>query len=148
MSVRDPSHGARTQRWLKTARRTGFTLLEVLMAIVILSFGATVFLNAFRDLLPRGPSTANIGIASQLAQERLTLVLAQRVRRGYAGMSDPCGSSVLCNSVSGFTVTLSGLSVSTSWGLDTDTQRYRVITATVTHASGTLAQESVIVANY
>lgn len=135
-------------RWCRHARGRGFTLLEVLMAIVILGFAATVFLTSFRDLLPRGPSTANIGIASQLAQERLTLVLEQRMRLGYAGMSDPCGSSALCTSVSGFTVTLSGLSVSTSWGMDTDTQRYRVITATVTHSSGKLAEESIVVANY
>lgn len=133
---------------LRPVRWRGFTLLEVLMAIVILSFGATVFLSAFRDLLPRGPSTGKIGQASQLAQERLTLVLEQRLRQGYYQMGDPCGSSVLCNSVSGFTVTLSGLSVSTAWGLDTDTQRYRVITVTVTDPTGTLAQESAIVANY
>ncbi len=129
-------------------RLRGFTLLEVVLAIVILGFGATVFLNAFRELLPRSPSTANIGIASQLAQERMALVLEQRLRMGYAGMADPCGVSVICNAVSGFTVTLSGLSVSSGWALDTDTQRYRVISVTVTHSSGTLAREDAIVANY
>lgn len=132
-------------RW---AQAGGFTLLEVVLAIVILGFSGTVFLHAFRELLPRSPSTANIGIANQLAQERMAAVLEQRTRLGYAGMSDPCGSSVICNSVSGFTVTLSGLSVSSTWPLDADTQEYRVISVEVTHSSGTLARESAIVANY
>lgn len=135
---------------IRRTRERGFTLLEVVLAIVVLGFGASVFLNAFRELLPRSPSTANIGIASQLAQERMALVLEQRLRQGYAGMSDPCASTGAgaCNTVSGFTVTLSGLSVSSGWVVDTDTQRYRVISVTVTHSSGTLAQENAIVANY
>lgn len=135
---------------LRRACARGFTLLEVTLSIVVFSFGLATFLTAFRDLLPRNPSPANIGIASQLAQERMTLVLEQRARSGYAGITDPCASSStgICATVTGFTVTLSGLSVSSSWVVDTDTQRYRVISVFVTHSSGTLAREDAILANY
>ncbi len=102
----------------------GVTLVELLIFIVVTSIAVTGVLLAFAATERGGPTAAEIGIAEQLAQERMELILAQRPLLGFdcfnPPLFDPCQaaspvppcpgrpaptSPVCTNFPSGFTVT-------------------------------------------
>ena len=153
----DPA-GRRRERYavLTAGPGAGFTLIELLMAMVIIGVAAVVFLNSFRNLLPRSPTPAEVTQAGHLAQQRLEAVLGQRRRLGYAGIIDPCASSppsppAPCSILQDYAVTVTGVSPFVTWPINTDTNLYRLITVTVKDLNGagmTMAVETALVANY
>jgi type II secretory pathway pseudopilin PulG len=142
-------------------RRSGFTLVEVVVFMVIVGVAAFALLRSFGSVLPRGFTAAQITQASQLAQERMELILGQRAAFGYAGNStqlDPCknvGPPAICTATFGYAVTSLGtgtaLSVPTdppvAWNAN-PVANYKVVTVTVGLSGTQLAQETVVLANY
>jgi prepilin-type N-terminal cleavage/methylation domain-containing protein len=108
-------------------RNAGFTLIELVIFIVIagvLAVGlASVFSTAMRGAAEPGQLTH----ATQIAQERMELILGQRRAVGFATFTDPCPASPLCTPAPpGFAV---NVNIAPNWLGDTN---YRVITVTVT----------------
>ncbi len=77
-------------------RAAGFTLVEIIVFIVVVAVLGVTLLAVFSSLLSRSGVPRNISVASQLAQERMEIVLARRAASGYAGFLaafDPCAVS-------------------------------------------------------
>lgn len=76
------------------ASELGVTLVELLIFIVVVSIAVTGVLLALAATERGGPTAAEIGMAEQLAQERMELILAQRPVLGFdcfnAPLFDPC----------------------------------------------------------
>jgi type II secretory pathway pseudopilin PulG len=64
--------------------RAGFTLIELVVLIVVLSIGGALLAAMFAGALRALASDRDIQTATQLAQEKAETVLADRRARGYA----------------------------------------------------------------
>lgn len=75
-----------------SAAQRGVTLIELIVFIVIMGISVTALLSMYRAVLPHGTTPAQITLATQLAQERMELLLGQRVASGYSTvvLNDPC----------------------------------------------------------
>ena len=71
-------------------RGRGFTLLEMIVFIVIVGVAAVALFQMFRQTLPRSPTPGQLVQATQLAQERMELILGRRGVVSYAALNDPC----------------------------------------------------------
>jgi len=75
-------------------RQKGASLIELVVFIVIVSIAVTGVLIAFSASLRGGPTSRQLTIATQLAQERMELILAQKQVLGFACFTvprfDPC----------------------------------------------------------
>lgn len=74
-----------------SAAQRGVSLIELIAFIVIMGISVVALLSMYRAVLPRGDTPAQITLATQLAQERMELIMGQR-SFGYTagGFSDPC----------------------------------------------------------
>jgi prepilin-type N-terminal cleavage/methylation domain-containing protein len=144
MSCRRDNRGRRTR---------GFTLIEAIVAIVILSVGVPGLVMALADSHRKRVDPVMATRARMLASERLEQVIADRLSatRGYSyvtGANYPSESSI--TGFPGFsrttTVTETGVSLS---GGGTG---YKIVQVTVTYTDGRGANRSVavstVVANY
>jgi type II secretory pathway pseudopilin PulG len=121
--------------------------------IVIVSLAAYALFRSFGSLLPRSPSAAQLTQATQLAQERMELILGQRDVQTYNnGVDlDPCnrgGPASVC--ASAFTVTSAGTApgAPVAWPPNPATANYKLVTVTVKLGGVTLAQQSAVLSNY
>jgi Tfp pilus assembly protein PilV len=75
-----------------SSAQRGVSLIELIAFIVIMGIAVVALLSMYRAVLPRGVTPAQITLATQLAQERMELILGQRIVDGYstAVLSDPC----------------------------------------------------------
>jgi prepilin-type N-terminal cleavage/methylation domain-containing protein len=132
----------------------GFTLVEMLVFIVIVSVAAYALFRSFGSLLPRSPSAAQLTQATQLAQERMELILGQRDVRGYNNVVDldPCnvGAPTVCTTTFGYAVTSAGTApgAPVAWPPNPATASYKLVTVTVKLGGITLAQQSAVLSNY
>ena len=130
---------------------TGFSLIELVVFIVVVGILGAALFAGFSTALQQGASGTDLSTnATQLAQERMELILAQKRVLGFAGFTaatfDPCTSSppstqAVCTAPpAGYTVSAA---LTDNWGGDTN---YKMINVSVTGKS----QESLIalVANY
>jgi len=131
------------------AAARGFTLIEVVVFIVVVGVAAVALLQMFRQMLPRSPTPAQMAQASQLAQERLELIMGRRSVVGFAGLNDPCSGSPppLCNTTYGYTVAVTGVSAAVAWN-GNPTADFRLITVKVSLGTAQLAQSDAVWANY
>ena len=122
------------------------------MAMAVIGIAAVVFLNSARSLFPSSLTPASVTRASHLAQARMELLLGRREQVGFGFNTDPCTANpnaAPCAGIAGFTVTASGVNPVVPWPAVPVVTRFRLITVTVTHSSGTtLAQDTAVVANY
>jgi hypothetical protein len=129
--------------------------------VVIVGVAAFALLRSFGSLLPRSPTAAQLTQASQIAQERIELILGQRDAFGYAGSGtelDPCkkaGPPGICTATFGYAVTSVGTGTAASVPTDPPVQwnatvvaNYKLVTVTVTLGGTQLAQENAVLANY
>ena len=125
------------------ASMRGFSLIELVIFIVLVSIMGVALLASFSVTTRSTPDAGQVTQATQLAQERIELILAQRRTAGFAAFVDPCTFGTppaACTAPAGYTVTAA---IAPNWNGDTN---YRVITVTV---SGTMATTAtVLVANY
>jgi MSHA pilin protein MshD len=80
------------------AAQRGVSLIELIAFIVIMGISVTALLSMYRAVLPHGVTPAQITLATQLAQERMELILGQRVASGYSPITglDPCPGATIC----------------------------------------------------
>ena len=136
-----------------TARIQGFTLVEMVIFIVIISVAAVALFQTFRQMLPRSPTPAQLAQATQLAQERMELILGRRSVTGYAALNDPCVGGTppaICTTTFGYVVSVEGINapppVPVAWN-GNPTADFKLITVKVTLGI-LLAQYDAVVANY
>lgn len=132
-------------------RVRGFTLAELIVVIVVIGFAGAALLRVFPLTRAGAPSPAQITLATQLAQERMEMILGTRQTLGYAGIADPCASSgaTPCTSVPGYTYTITGVSSAVAWPADNNTTHFKVVTVSVAGPTGnTLATLTSVVGNY
>jgi type II secretory pathway pseudopilin PulG len=140
--------------------RRGFTLVETLVFIVIVSFAAYALFRSFGSLLPRSPSAAQLTQATQLAQERMELILGQRDVQTYNnGVDlDPCtrgAPASVCANASGYVVASAGTAPSptappagpTIWN-GNPIANYKIVTVTVSLGGVTLAKQNAVLSSY
>jgi len=129
-------------------RQQGFSLVELIIFILVISILSTALLSVFSTAL-RGPAQVSSSIqAMRLAVERMELILPQRQVLGFTAFNspgaDPCeaGSTQLaCTSIpAGFTVTSD---IAADWAGDTN---YKVVTVTVSGAASSTL--TALVADY
>ncbi len=141
------------------ARCRGLTLVELVVFIVIIGVAAFALLGSFGALLPRSPTAAQLTQATQLAQERMELILGQRdsplAGRGYNNTVDldPCnvGAPAICTSSFGYTVASAGTGTAPGSWLPWNgnpTTNYKLVTVTVTLGGTTFATQSAVLSNY
>jgi hypothetical protein len=131
------------------AAQRGVSLIELIAFIVIMGISVIALLSMYRAVLPRGATPAEITLATQLAQERMELILGQRVARGYSPVAslDPCPGAAICTPPFGYSVIVSGAGSPLVWsGVTTS---YRQIGVQVLGPDNNqLAILSAVVANY
>ena len=148
MSAKNACASGRTQR--------GLSLIELIAFIVIMGIAVVALLSMYRAVLPRGATPAQITLATQLAQERMELILGQREASGYstAVLTDPCVGGTppaICTNQytpSGlYSIVVTGISPAVAWSGTANT--YRMFGVQVLGPSGTqLADLSAVIANY
>jgi prepilin-type N-terminal cleavage/methylation domain-containing protein len=134
------------------ARARGVTLVELIVAIVVLGVVVAGLATGFATVTRSAPLSEEMHQALQLAQGRMELILYQKQRLGFATFSaanyDPCalaGTQQACLKPSAdWTVTPA---FAANWNGDTN---YKVITVTVSDppSGAQLAQLQALVANY
>ena len=132
-----------------SAAQRGVTLVELIAFIVIMGISVTALLSMYRAVLPRGATPAEITLATQLAQERMELILGQRVARGYSPVTslDPCPGAAICTPTTGYSVIVNGANSPVVWSGVTSS--YRQIGVQVLGPDNNqLAILSAVVANY
>ena len=101
------------------ATQRGLSLIELIAFIVIMGISVTALLSMYRAVLPRGATPAQITLATQLAQERMELLLGRRAARGYSPVValdlDPCPGAAICTSPTGYSVIINGVSPPVLW---------------------------------
>lgn len=141
----------------RAAAERGVTLIELIAFIVIMGISVVALLSMYRAVLPRGATPADITLATQLAQERMELLLGQRVASGYSTvvLTDPCVAGtppVICTNQftpSGlYSIIVTGVNPAVQWsGLSADS--YRMLGVKVLGPDGNqLANLSAVIANY
>jgi hypothetical protein len=134
----------------------GVTLIELIVFIVIMGICVVALLSMYRAVLPHGLTPAQITLATQLAQERMELILGQRVVDGYstATFTDPCvgaASPVICTNQFTppglYSIVVTGINPAVQWSGTANT--YRMFGVKVLGPDGTqLANLSAVIANY
>ena len=136
--------------WRAMPRRRGFTLVEMIAFIVIVGIAAVALFQMFRQTLPRSPTPAQLVQATQLAQERMELILGRRGVVSYAALNDPCVGGTppaICTNTFGYTVAVTGISAAVPWN-GNPVADFKLITVTASLGGTQLAQSDAVVANY
>jgi hypothetical protein len=131
------------------AAQRGVSLIELIAFIVIMGICVVALLSMYRAVLPHGATPEEITLATQLAQERMEIILGQRVVRGYspAVSLDPCPGPAICTPTTGYSVIVSGASPPVLWS--DVTGNYRQIGVRVLGPDGKqLANLSAVIADY
>ena len=131
-------------------RNAGLTLVETVVFIVIVGIAAFALLRSFGSLLPRSPTGAQLTEASQLAQERMELILGRYQAVGFTAVNDPCVGGTppaICTPPTGYAVAVGGVAAPVAWNANPLTS-YKLVTVTVTLSGTQLAQENAVLANY
>jgi Tfp pilus assembly protein PilV len=143
-----------------SAVQRGVSLIELIAFIVIMGISVTALLSMYRAVLPRGATPSEITLATQLAQERMELILGQRAASGYstAVLTDPCVGGTppaICTNQftpSGlYSIVVTGINPALSWPAisPVDANSYRMLGVRVLGPDGNQAASlSAVIANY
>ena len=124
---------------------TGFTIVECIILILVLSIASIPVYRAFSVVLATQPTTHTESIAAKLAEGRMELILGQKRMYGFSTFSDPCPIAPACVmlNLTGYTTT-TDISTTTMSG-DTN---YDIITVTTTGPNQSQAILKTLVAKY
>jgi prepilin-type N-terminal cleavage/methylation domain-containing protein len=125
----------------RATRDRGFSLVEVIVFIVVAGVLTAALTVALVTLLRDAPKAGQLDRATELAQQRMELILGQRRAAGFAAFADPCPGPSICTPAAGYAVSSS---IVTGWGADP--ANYKVVTVVVTGPSSLTA--TALVANY
>lgn len=118
-------------------------MIEMVVFIVVIGILGVALMSAIINPLTGAGTQQEAVFVTQLAQERLEVVLGQKRREGFPG-SDPCDAGAglaTCNEPAGYNITTSF----NAWSGNPDTDNYRVITVSVTSAGGNAYSTSALV---
>lgn len=107
----------------------GFTLIEIIIFIVITGILATGLAAVFSTTMRGAAMPGQLTQATQIAQERMELILGQRRAVGFAAFTDPCPASPLCAPAPPGYFFTPPPTIVTGWN---GNPNYKVITVTVT----------------
>lgn len=108
----------------------GFTLIELIIFIVITGVLVAGLGAVFSATMKGGADPGRLTQATQIAQERMELILGRRRAVGFAAFTDPCPASPLCTPApTGYIV---AANIVTGWNGNFN---YKVITVTVTETA-------------
>lgn len=126
--------------------KTGFTLVELIIFIVVLSIAVSAIFSAFSVALQQSFTANYQTTVIELAQGRMELILGQKRLKGFAGFTDPCPGAPACT----LPAALSTYSVSTSISATTigSDNNYAIIRVTATGPSNSKANVQTLVAGY
>ena len=140
-----PVHPPRPFHQSRPFSQRGVSLVEVVVFIVVVGILAAGLFSALSNSLRGTPQAGQTDSATEMAQQRMELILAQRRAVGFAFV-DPCpaAGAAICNGPLGYSASST---IATNWNGDTN---YRVITVTVTGPSTvpSTATATALVANY
>ncbi len=139
------------------AAQRGLSLIELIAFIVIMGISVVALLSMYRAVLPRGATPAEITLATQLAQERMELLLGQRYASGYSTtqLTDPCAGGTppaICTdqfTPSGlYSIVVTGVNPAVQWA-GFSTSSYRMLGVQVIGPDGNqLANLSAVIGSY
>lgn len=146
---------------ISAKRQTGVSLTELIVFIVVVAIAVIGLLTSLGRSLPTDPAPQEITQATQLAQERMELIVGQKDNLGYAGMTDPCvgGTPPAICTTSGFTITVCGINsgggcaappIACPAAIDSNTANCKSISVTVKDSTTNkqLATLTSLVTNY
>ena len=121
----------------------GFTLIETIMAVVILSIAVAGIMQVFyTGLAPKtSPLPIEMTTGTHLAQEGLERRMAQKAIGGFSQIPLGTTTETLSGQFSSYTRQITV----TTWGGSTDVKQ---VTVTVTHSGRTVASATTLLANY
>ena len=134
----------------RCAQQAGFTLIELIIFIVISGILAVGLAATFSTTMRGAAGSSQLTQATQLAQERMELILARRRAAGFAAMNDPCNPGpgpALCTPPAGYTFTPLPTIAATVWGGDAVNYRLVTVTVVATAVAQTVTLTA-LVANY
>ena len=113
-------------------RQAGVSLVELIVFILVVAIAGVGLMAAYSGLLRAPPISIVNTVATQIAQERMELILARRRAVGFATFTDPCPASPVCTPLNpGYTVNAT-ISAPTGAPAPFNTANHREITVTVT----------------
>lgn len=118
-------------------------MIEMVVFIVVIGVLGVALMSAIINPLTGAGTQQDAVFVTQLAQERLEVVLAQKRQEGFPG-SDPCDAGAglaTCNEPAGYTISTSF----NAWSQNSDTDNYQVITVSVTSGGGNAYAASTLV---
>ena len=82
----------------------GFSLIELIVFIAIISIIAIGSMVAFKNILNQSSETGQNLQASQLAAARMNIIIMYRLINGFSAITDPCevGSLAACSALNNF----------------------------------------------
>jgi len=132
----------------KRTAQQGFSLLELVMVILIVTLASVPVLGQFSQVSDSLLANEEIQTAAQLTQERAEQILADRRAQGYAAIATGTTSDVLTGNYAAYgrTVTVTGLASGSS-GCATGAGCKEVVIST-DHAGSPRAELTFILVNY
>jgi Tfp pilus assembly protein PilE len=112
------------------SKLNGFTLIELVIFIVVISVTFTTLAISFQTLLKKSYFPNRVTTAVGLAQARMELILGQRYQKGFTSFVDPCTNATppaVCTLPAGYTIATPTIA-NTTIGSDTN---FKTITVTV-----------------
>ncbi len=108
----------------------GFTLIELVIFIVITGVLIAGLGAVFSTTMKGGAEPGRLTQTTQIAQERMELILGRRRAVGFTAFTDPCPASPLCApGPAGYAV---AATIVTGWN---GNPNYKVVTVTVTETA-------------
>ncbi len=130
-------------------QHAGFSLIELVVFIVVISFAISGIFLAFTTALQKAPLSNPQTIAIELASARMEIIIGQRRINGFSNFSDPCAGGsqpVMCTLPAGITGYTTTSTIST-YTVGTDSN-YKVINVVVTGPQNARADLKTLVARY
>lgn len=118
-------------------------MIEMVVFIVVIGVLGVALMSAIINPLTGSGTQQDAVFVTQLAQERLEVVLGQKRREGFPG-SDPCDAGAAlstCDEPAGYDIATSF----NAWSENTDTDNYQVVTVTVSSGGGNAYSTSALV---
>jgi len=132
---------------MKQQQQPGFSLIELILIMVILTVAAVPILGQFTQVASSTVINENIQTASQLAQERAEEILALRRNQGYEAITLGTSNEVLTGNYANFSRTVMITEPPDTGGCPTSAICKEVV-VTVNHARKKRAEIVTVLVDY
>jgi prepilin-type N-terminal cleavage/methylation domain-containing protein len=139
----------------RNPKSNGFTLIEIIITLVVLSLGVVGVLSVFSLGIGHSADPLVVGQATQLAQGELDAVIGIKAANGFSAAALGTGTGQACNTnpmLAGYTCSLDICYVAAGTLNDTSAcgtaTSYKRVAATVTNAAGGSVVVVTLLTNY